>query len=238
MLKQFFLALLIVALLPSCTKEDVTVSTTPEFFRDKIVLHDPQASADSVVLTWSKLDTAAFRQYVVWRKEDPTDAGAQIGAIYDRTINKFTDKNVPYTPYVEYEIRGVLLSGAVISSNKVIYTRSEIKLINSTPFDVIFSPQDRLLYLFDKNGDITQYSLQSSQIVKKISTGAVIGYSDLGTYNNKKELYVPRNDGWIFVYDAITLDKIDQINVGLNSTCVVFNNNTLLCPPLPGLIGL
>lgn len=228
-MKLILFALLSLTLIISCnkSKNDIEAPVIPKSFKDKIVLNNPQTTSDSVVLTWTELDTTAFRQYIVWRREDPTDVGAQVGAIYDKSITKFKDINIPYVPYVEYEIRGVLYSGNVIISNKVSYKRSEIKLVNSSPFDVIFSSQDRLLYFFDKNGDITQYSLQSQQVIKKISTAATIGYCDLGTFNGRKELYVPRNDGWIFVYDALTLDKIDQINVGLNSSCVVFNNNIL-----------
>jgi hypothetical protein len=229
-LKLFLLALLSVFLLTACTKDNVQQvpgSTTPQSFKDKIVLNDLDIMQDSVVLTWTKLDTANFQMYVIWRKDDPMDIGVQIGTVFDKRTTRFTDKTVPYTPFVEYEIRGVLGSGNSIYSNKVTYTRSGIKLINTSPFDVLFSKQERLLYFFEKNGDITQYSLQTGQVVKKISTAATIGYCDFGTYNNRKELYVPRNDGWVFVYDAITLEKIDQLNVGLNSSCVVFNNNTL-----------
>jgi hypothetical protein len=49
----------------------------------------------------------------------------------------------------------------------------------------------------------------------------------MGTFNNVKEIYVPRSDGWVFVYNAETFEKIDQIGIGSPSSCVINNNGNL-----------
>jgi hypothetical protein len=217
-----FLALL--GLLASCKKEE----DSPQVFSDKIVLRDPEFRADSLALTWSKLDNTAFQSYSVLRRISPTDPGQPLNSSYPALTNsRFTDRDVPYAPYVEYEVLGRLATGQPISSNRVSYQRPEIKTLSVQPFDVQFDRQRRQLYFFDKTGIISLYDLATSQLTKTLPTGATIGYCDFGTYQGVGELYVPRNDGWVFIYNARTLEKIDQLNVGSAASCVVANNGLL-----------
>ncbi len=217
-----FLALL--AVLSSCKKEE----DGPQVFSDKIVLRDPELRADSLALTWSQLDNTAFQEYTVLRRISPTDQGQILNPYYPALkATRFIDKDVPYAPYVEYEVQGRLSAGQPIISNRVSYQRPEIKTLNLRPFDVQFDRQRRQLYFFDKTGVISLYDLATKQLSRSLSTAATIGYCDFGTYQGVGELYVPRNDGWVFVYNAQTLEKIDQINVGSAASCVVANNGLL-----------
>jgi hypothetical protein len=217
-----FLALL--GVLVSCKKE----VDSPQVFSDKIVLRDPELRADSLALTWSQLDNTAFQGYAVLRRISPTDQGQLLNSSYPAlTTTHFTDADVPYAPYVEYEVQGRLAAGQPISSNRVSYQRPEIKTLSVQPFDVQFDRQRRQLYFFDKTGVISQYNLATNQLTKTLNTAATIGYCDFGTYQGVSELYVPRNDGWVFIYNAQTLEKIDQINVGSAAACVVASNGLL-----------
>lgn len=207
-----------------CKKDNIS---TPPTYLDKIVLNNLQATSDSVVITWSILTNPDFVNYVIIRKDAPGASGTVIATMYEPQNAKFVDKTVPYTAYLQYQVIGTLRTGERIESNIEKYQRSEIKTFKVSPFDIQFDDQNRQIYLFEKTGNISIYSLQTNDITKTISTGATIGYCDFGMYNGVKELYVPRNDGWIFIYNAQTLQLIDQINVGLNSSCVVNNNNIL-----------
>jgi hypothetical protein len=179
---------------------------------------------DSIRISWSVLDTANFVSYTLLRRDDSGEPQIEINRFYKKNETAVTDRNVPYSPTVQYQVIGNLSSGKTIISNVVTYSRSTIQPLNIAPYDIIYS--DKLLYFFEKSGKISIYNTDGV-LAKSIATQATIGYCDFGTYNGKKELYVPRNDGWIFVYDALTLEKITQISTGLTNSCVVYYNNNL-----------
>lgn len=216
--------LLSVIILSGC-KKDTDSTTSPGAYTDKIILNDLQATPDSVVLTWSPLINPDFVSYSIIRKDDSTAPGTLKATIIDPGNVRFVDKSIPYVSYIGYQIIGNLKNGKRIESNTVKYLRSNILKIS--PIDIQFDDQTRLVYIFEKTGTISIYSLQTNQITQTINTGATIGFCDFGVYNGVKELYVPRNDGWVFVYNAQTLQLIDQINVGLATSSVVFSNNAL-----------
>ncbi|MBW3128478.1 hypothetical protein [Hymenobacter profundi] len=225
-LLPFFLLLLT---LFACQKEDD--ADEPKSYSDKIVLQDLVLAGDSIKLTWSKLEDATLKEYRVVRREETNGPESILNRFYPPSgsslATKFTDDAVPYVPTLEYQVVGVLTSGQMVNSNIVTHKRPEIKIINAVPFDVQFDSQRRVLYFFENDGKISQYDLAKSQVTKSIKTDATIGYCDFATYNGTPELYVPRNDGWIFIYNAETLDKIDQFNVGSPATCVVANHDLL-----------
>jgi hypothetical protein len=226
-MRNVFVFFISVIVLISCKKDNITTSAPPANYTDKIILNDLQATSDSVVITWSILNNPGFINYTLIRKDDPTATGTVIATVYDSQNVKFVDKTVPYTPYLEYQVIGNLRTGERIQSNIEKFQRSDIKILKVSPFDIQFDDQTRQVYFFEKTGTISIYSLQTNEFSRTINTGATIGFCDFGVYNGVKELYVPRNDGWVFVYNAQTLQLIDQINVGLESSCVVFNNNNL-----------
>jgi hypothetical protein len=99
--------------------------------------------------------------------------------------------------------------------------------IDAHPFDIQYDKDRGWLYLFESTGEITIYDIAHNTVKTKISTEATIGYCDFGEYNGVKELYVPRTDGWIFIYNASTLKLIDQISIGASISSVVHNNGIL-----------
>lgn len=225
-MKKIILLLLLTVSFVAC-KKDSEEDSAPKAYTDRVVLDDLQVTADSVSLTWTVLGNPDFRAYQVIRREKPSGAGTDLSFMNDAKKVKFVDKAVPYTPYLEYQVVGVLTSGQPIASNTIVYERPEIKVLDVSPFDVQFNRERRQLYIFEREGKISIYDLESNQITKTIHTASTIGYSDFGVHNGVEELYVPRNDGWVFVYNARTLEKVDQINVRLGSSCVVANNNLL-----------
>ncbi|RYY34970.1 MAG: WD40 repeat domain-containing protein [Sphingobacteriaceae bacterium] len=236
MTKKVFLLFLLACVFVSCKKDkknepEPEIKPEPEeitkSYSNKIILKDAKATDDNVELSWSELDTINFLQYTIVRRDQATGNYLNIHQSRDQKTTKFTDVDLPYSPEVKYQVIGQLHTGALISSNVITYLRPDIKPLNITPFDVIFDKDEHSLYLFEKNGKISIYDLQKKEITKTINTSATIGYCDIAIYKNKKELYVPRNDGWIFIYDANTLEKISQISTGLASSCIVFNSNKL-----------
>ncbi|WP_426667516.1 hypothetical protein ACPPVU_15950 [Mucilaginibacter sp. McL0603] len=228
-MRKITFLLLTVSFLFACKKNhDITPSKDNKTsYTDKIVLNDPQVTGDSLKISWSMLDTAVFANYTLLRKDYSDGQMNSIKQLYQKNQTFVYDNAVPYSPTVQYQVVGSLASGQTISSNVISYSRPNIQLLNVSPFDIIYSDNDQVLYFFEKSGKISIYSIAQNTIIKSVNTMATIGYCDLGTYNGRKELYVPRNDGWVFIYDATTLEKIDQISTGLSNSCVVFNNNNL-----------
>lgn len=223
----FSLAMLISA----CSDNDDN-SATPEIpvapSADKIVLNQPIHDGESIKLVWSVLDNINFAGYYVMRRNSPDQSFVQLeDRLFDKDATSIVDMNSPYSPEVSYQIRAQLRDGSSIYSNIVSHKTAGVNLLNINPYDVIYRSEEQLLYFFEKGGRVTLYDLKADKISKQIETQATIGYADIEIFQGKKELYIPRNDGWIFVYDALTLEKIAQITVGLESSCVVSSNNIL-----------
>ncbi|HTX88969.1 MAG TPA: hypothetical protein VMC08_08275, partial [Bacteroidales bacterium] len=156
-----------------------------------------------------------------------------IKSITDPSTKTYTDTDVPYTSYLEYQVVGYITTGdpyspQIIYSNIKTYERPEIKTFSFTLNDVIPDLQNNIFYVFESDsGKITRLNFETHTIEKSVNTNAQIGFCDYGVVNNAKQIYVPRKDGWIFIYDAETLNKIDQINFGESVESVVFNDNKL-----------
>lgn len=220
-------------ILTTC-KKDPVVDITPEppppppvTYTDKIVLSSSPSSQGALTFTWSSLNNPDFSNYFFVRRENASDPGVMLLHSSNRNDTIAVDNAPPYVSYLEYQVTGSLWSGKTIKSNIITYTRPQIQMLAISPFDVQFDRENRLLYFFEKAGTISIYSLQEKRVTKSINTAATIGYCDFGVNKGTRVLYVPRNDGWIFVYDALTLEKTDQINVGVHSSCVVAHNNLL-----------
>ncbi|MCX6247566.1 MAG: hypothetical protein NTW10_07520 [Bacteroidetes bacterium] len=235
-----FVVILMAAAISGCKKENNGSAVyNPSSYSNKIVLSNLQTSSDSIVLRWSKLSNNRFYLYLVIRRDykaaDPSIFSNSdiIQEIYDPSVVKFVDHNVPLAPYLEYEIIGVLVDSitsnySFIYSNIVTYQRSSIKTFYFNPTDVVPDiPNHRFYVIEADSGKISLVNYTNASIVKSIKTNSTNGFCDLGTYNGVRELYVPRNDGWVFIYDAETLDKIDQINAGTSCGSVIFNNGKL-----------
>jgi hypothetical protein len=206
---------------------------------NKITITNLQTSDDSVVVTWTKLVNSRFSYYLILRRNykstDTTDYSYSdvIDQINDVNTVKFVDHSIPVTSYLEYQVLAVLQESEFynynyIYSNIMSYKRSGLTTFYLNPTDVIPDIANHRFYVIEgDSGKVSMVDYSSRSIVKSIMTNATIGFSDIGTYNNIKELYVPRNDGWVFIYNAETLDKIDQISAGTNCGSVLYNNGKL-----------
>lgn len=223
----------------SCEKND-DFCPQNDSYPNQIILKDLSISGDSIKLSWSKLDTLKFAGYLIIRKDskdviiDPTSYNINqylVAKIHDPSITSYTDTNIPITPYLEYQIIGLLSNNYdynYIFSNSKVYERPSIKAFDFNVLEIIPDlPNDRLIIIEKNQGKISILDYESLAVVKSVTTNATIGYCSIGNNGNTKELYVPRSDGWVFVYNAETLEKIDQIDMGHPSSCVVNKNGKL-----------
>ncbi len=204
----FLIAIFTLFCISSCKKSKHT-----DLSATQIVLSPLKVSGNKIELNWSKLNNDSLQMYRIIKTFDSSNISNYLYITVDKSTTTYTD-STPLAPYVQYYVVAYLPSGHAIISNKQTNNRTDFEFMSIWPQDVIFDRDSRQLYIYSSTGDIVDYDLQTNKAVKTIKTYADIGACTIGTYNGIKELYVARTDGWLFIYNAATLDQIDQINVG------------------------
>lgn len=198
---------------------------------ERITLSEPQIQGDSIAtLTWSALNNPDFVDYSVWCIEDSTDSQGYYAQtlVNQAQTTTYLQTYLPYTDYLHYQVIGRLSSGREIKSNIVTLHRPSIKTVKAYTFDVLYDSANRNLYFLGRNGTITQYDVATSQVKATVQVGQVIGYSSLGSYQGRQELYVSSTSGVVHIYDAVTLSKLDEFNPQMGElTDVVAANGQL-----------
>jgi len=229
----------VILFISGCNKDNDSSNGFPTGSELKITISDFQKSNDTVRITWSKLNANNFQgYYVIRRNYKATDTTQHnydetIKTIYDASTTTFIDKDVPVTSYLEYQILGKCYSSAThftieVFSNVRSFERPEMKKFRFNPKDILHDAANHRLYVIDNDsGKISILDYASREITQQIFSFATLGFSSLGTFNGTEELYVPRNDGWIYIYDANTLEKTDQIKAGVKCYSVIYNNGKL-----------
>ncbi|MGE9312268.1 hypothetical protein ACLOAU_11500 [Niabella sp. CJ426] len=195
-----------------------------------ITLQPLKTNGDSVQLKWSaNYKSFLFGTYYLYRKEEKGD-WIRLTRIGDPNKTVFTDKNIPFTTNVTYQATFQFQYAPLeVRSNEQHYVRKEIKLADIKAFDVKYNSNEGLIYFFSNTGEIQIFDINADRVTHSTNTGVPIGYCDMGIYNGNKELYVPVSTGKLFIYDALTLAKKDEIQVGAGvKPGFLFYNNGLL----------
>ena len=225
--------------LSGCKKDNDSSNSSPSWSDLKITISDFQKINDSIRITWSKLNVSDFKgYYIIRRNYKATDTihynyNEIIKTIDNSSTTTFIDVAVPTDSYLEYQVMGQFYNSidhttTAIYSNVRSLERPEMKKFRFNPKDVLQDNTNHRLYVIDNDsGKISILDYASREISRQIFTFASLGFSSLGTFNGMEELYVPRNDGWIYTYDANTLEKTDQIKAGEKCYSVIYNNGKL-----------
>ncbi|WP_336664904.1 hypothetical protein [Elizabethkingia meningoseptica] len=194
---------------------------------EKIILKDIIVVNESTIrLEWSTSGKNTYQSFQFLKRNSENGTPQNLNQENGNTFVKI-DNQVSFVPYIDYQVIGYTDKGETVKSNIVSYKRPNIALLNIKPIDALFDSDSGSIFIFGDNGNIIKYNVNSSTKVKEVSTGSTLGYPFLGSYNGKKELYVPRNDGWVYIYNPDDLSLIDQINFGSKVTSVVLADNKL-----------
>lgn len=228
-MKKIFLILSACLVIYSCgsSNDDITeVVVTPPVIENKINLTSSyNDSAETVSLSWTLAGDNTYMQYKIVRSDSQNGPQTELLTV-GPTQFSYTSI-VPFNAYFEYQIIGIKTNGEQVKSNIVKVERPDIKLLNLKTFDAQFDKNTGKLYLLDTDGKIALYDVNSGTVTHQISTNATLGYSDIGTYNGSVELYVPRNDGWVDIYDGNDLTLKAQVNFGMPLISTVYHNGIL-----------
>jgi hypothetical protein len=127
---------------------------------------------------------------------------------------------VSYRVFVENE------EGYARGSEKRTVDNSSGLILDFVPFDAVQHPQNPTLYLLDRSGEdsrVVVVNHSTMSVVEERSLNGEIGYIAVGDNGSGVELYAPSNDGWVYIYDAETLDEVDAIQTGLPNTSTVID---------------
>lgn len=193
---------------------------------NSITLDPPVVSGNKVTLHWSPLLSGSLTRYQIVKITDSTSPQTTETFYVEKGTTEYTD-TLSLSPYAQYAVYAQSNAGGAIASNKQMVTRTDIDFIHITPLGVVVNKDAGKAYIYSSVGDIVLCDLSTKKPIRQIAAAATTGHCCLGTYNGRQELYVPRTDGWLFIYDAATLDQVDQINIGIAAYGVAFSNGRL-----------
>ena len=192
-----------------------------------------KVSGNVITLTWTNLNTPSLTGYTVYRIADSNFTSPSPYVSLSKNTTTMTD-TLLLAPKVQYYVVATYAGQPLETTNKVNISRSDINFASIIPYDALYDQNNQVIYVYSSSGNIAVYDLNTKKWTQQISLNSSIGYCDIGVYNGKTELYIPRSDGWLFIYDAATLTQIDQINVGSELYSVTYNNGLLF---IDGVIG-
>lgn len=179
-----------------------------------VTLEAPTVSGPLVTLKWSKVNSSSVFGYMLIRTVDSGASNSSTYVTVSKTTTQYVD-TLPLSPNVKYTVvaRTNGFSGNILSNVQTV-SRTDMPFWSFRAKDALYDHATHIVYTYSADGQIVAYNTQTKTTIASISVSANVGYCALGTYNGVTELYVPRSDGWLFIYNAATLSQTDQINVG------------------------
>jgi hypothetical protein len=198
-----------------------------------ITLAELSIQGENVELRWT-VNNDSIKNFSIYRTTgtvtgSPIFNSTSIGTVKYSDIMRFVDSNVPYAPAVTYQISGSISEEdgmfqiiKYVISNTRTYTR-DIALLQYQASDMLLlSGEDKLLFIDQSSGKIVSYNYLTKED-DVLVLNSRLGFCSLNQNGETLELIIPRVDGWIFIYNASTLEFIDQIKLsayGLSSAIV------------------
>ena len=124
----------------------------------------------------------------------------------------FVESNMPLAVDIYYYINVIDDSMRIRASDGVYYLRPN-SLIYGILKDVLIDRQLQKLYVTQDN-KVMRVDYTTGRITASREFPLGIGFCSLGSFNGTGEMYVPADDGWLEILDAVTLQLKDRIYVG------------------------
>ncbi len=192
-----------------------------------VTLYEPSVDDGKVIIEWTAYPHSDFLKYEVIRSDDNCSPYYEevLISITDKNITQYTDETPPLDFQACYHIRVTNKhERSATSSNYVVDLPSEM-VFNFVPYDMLKHPTEPFVYLLDQGGQrILQFDYQSMQVVDEVTLPGTIGYGDIADNGFGVEVYIPCNDGSIYIFDAENLEQTATIYTGLQTKSVVANS--------------
>ncbi len=208
----FYLLAIILLGIAGCERNDDDIKTGSELPTSlKLTVQEVN---DSLIADW-QLDKGAVEYFefkINWQLETGPVQNNRI--LLDGDKNRYAQLKFGDIPLKSYKVIGYLSSGDSVVSNVIETYKPDLYPIQLRAFDALYNQEDSLVYLFSKDGILVSYNLNRKRVVAFNVFGKGINFTDFGTYGGNKELYLPSEDGNLYIMDGKTLELKDQITVG------------------------
>ncbi len=191
-----------------------------------ITLDEAVSTAAGVSLKWSTYGQANFGSYRVYRADrDCADESRQlIAQLSTADSTTYTDSQVPFANRVCYYVEVTTDDGRSRRSNALTVDDPSGPVFNFVADDFLLHPDRDEVFLLDRGGQrIIRYNYTTQEQTGVIDVEGQVGYCALGDSGFGLELYVPSEDGWVYVYGADDLELKTSISTGLPNASVVVN---------------
>lgn len=206
------------------TTKTIKVSTTGP---SNITLKSAdRTSLGYILLKWQKYVTADFKRYEIFRTNNPDIEGQMIASFTVADSIEYLDKLPPIVNETYYYIRVSNEEDQYRNSNKIKVEEPAGKIYYYSITDAVHHPTEPIVYIVDNAAmKLRAINYVTQKEINNISLQGSIGDIDIGDNGFGLEIYVPSSKGFIYVFNANTLDLVTSISTGLNTRCVVTNGH-------------
>ncbi|WP_110311050.1 hypothetical protein [Dysgonomonas alginatilytica] len=207
----------------SATKTITVTTTAPS----NITLESAnKTSQDCVLLKWQQYKTADFKRYEIFRTNSPDIEGQLIASFTVADSVEYLDKLPPLVNETYYYIRVSNAEGQYRISNKIKVEEPAGKIYHYSITDAVHHPTEPILYIVDNAAmKLRAINYVTQKEINSIGLQGSVGDIAIGNNGFGLEVYVPNNGGFIYVYNANTLNLVTSIKTGLDTRCVVTNGH-------------
>jgi hypothetical protein len=187
-------------------------------------------AAGDIELKWSKYPDNDFQSYEVYRSHLPASPNATlVSTITDVNKRSYIDDSFGFVDQVYYSVRIVTKQSDGRNSNELGMEKPAGEIFSINPYDAVIHPTENKLYVIDREAKkLFLINLETFEQINTISLSGVPGKMDVGNNGMGVEIYIPSSDGWVYCYDAETLNQKKSVNAGYYASSVTSNNNGYL----------
>lgn len=187
-----------------------------------VELKTPLVSDTGVVLSWEKYPADDFAKIEVYRQVDDSYSNFElIGLVQDQDVLSFTDETPPIAYSVKYFIR---ITNSVDKSRNSTIVEVENpcgEVFSLDPSEMLLHPNETYVYLVDNSrNSIVKFDYSKLKITKTIALEGKVGRCCIGDNGFGVEIYVPSDNGYIYVYDEDNLALTTKILTGKENASV------------------
>lgn len=216
----------LLCLLWSCEKEKVN-NENDGFSIQLTAVQDGR----NIKLSWTETKVSTFAEYIVVRSLEPipTDfvptpfSQSVIGRLDEFEDNEFVDISPLLAEKIFYKIF-VDIGGRFLQSEEALVDY-EVIILDRRTSRAEFNPDTDMLYLMDNlNNNLIAYNYLSNESSEELLTNSSVKFRP-GNNGNGEELYIARNNGFLRIYDAFSLDLKANYSLGSAFQNIGTNNN-------------
>jgi len=220
-----------------CEKDCNCPSDISNGEKTSIILQEPIADGDNVNLSWTVSNDSITSFNIIRVNGKIYNPYYSSSYIIARDLEEgtsiFIDEQVPYIPVVSYQIQGLIpipdnpYNSKIVYSNVIEYRR-DISLKEFTVDDAIYNKKNDLLYLINRSEGLIKTYNYKTKAESDYNFNSAVGFCTLNTNDQINELLVPREDGWLFIYNAENFELLEQIKISAYSVISSVINNGII----------